>query len=74
MNENDMNLVNAVTFINRTKVEPDPNAKPEPTEITIEEKGSQQGRWLLLGSVGVIVIVMAILLYKVMSGLYNLWF
>ena len=26
MNENDMNLVNAVDFINNTKVEPDPNA------------------------------------------------
>lgn len=74
MNENDMNLVNAVTFINRTKVEPDPNVKPELTEITIEEKRSQQGRWLLLGSMVVIVIVMVILLYKVMSGLYNLWF
>ena len=74
MNENDMNLVNAVTFINRTKVEPDPNAKPELTEIAIEEKRSQQGRWLLLGSMVVIVIVMVILLYKVMSGLYNLWF
>ena len=42
MNENDMNLVNAVDFINNTKVEPDPNAKPEPTEITVEEKRSKQ--------------------------------
>ena len=33
MNENDMNLVNAIEFINETKVEEDPNAKKEPTEI-----------------------------------------
>lgn len=74
MNENDMNLVNAVDFINQTKVEPDPNAKPEPTEITIEEKRSKQGRMLLLGSMGVIGIVILILLFQVVKGIYNLWF
>ena len=74
MNENDMNLVNAVDFINHTKVEPDPNAKPEPTEITVEEKRSKQGRVILLGSIGVIVIAIVVILYKVLSGVYNLWF
>lgn len=74
MNENDMNLVNAVEFINHTKVEPDPNAKPEPTEITVEEKRSKQGRIILLCSMGVIVIAIVVILYKVLSGIYNLWF
>lgn len=74
MNENDMNLVNAVDFINNTKVEPDPNAKPEPTEITVEEKRSKQGRMMLLGSLGVIAVAIVVILYKVLSGLYNLWF
>ena len=74
MNENDMNLVNAVDFINHTKIEPDPNAKPEPTEITIEEKRSKQGRIILLGSMGVIGIVILILLFQVVKGIYNLWF
>lgn len=74
MNENDMNLVNAVDFINKTKVEPDPNAKPEPTEITVEEKRSKQGRMILLGSMGVIAIAIVVILYKVLSGVYNLWF
>ena len=41
MNENDMNLVNAVDFINETKIEEDPNAKKEPTEIKVEEKRSR---------------------------------
>ena len=41
MNENDMNLVNAVDFINQTKVEEDPNVKKEPTEIRVEEKRSK---------------------------------
>lgn len=74
MNENDMNLVNAVDFINKTKVEPDPNAKPEPTEITVEEKRSKRGRVILLGSIGVIAIAIVVILYKVLSGVYNLWF
>ncbi len=42
INENDMNLVNAIEFINRTKVEADPNAKPVPDEITIEQKRSRR--------------------------------
>lgn len=74
MNENDMNLVNAVEFINQTKVEPDPNAKPEPTEITIEEKRSKQGRMVLLGSIIVIGIVIVAILYMIAKGVYNLWF
>ena len=72
MNENDMNLVNAVEFINITKVEPDTNAKPEPTEITIEEKRSKQGRMVLLGSMIVIGIAIVIILFLVSKGIYNL--
>ncbi len=30
INENDANLVAAIEYVNQTKVEPDPNAKPEP--------------------------------------------
>ncbi len=74
MNENDMNLMNAALFINQTKVEPDPNAKPEPVEITVEEKRSKQGRMLLLGSMIVIGVVIVVLLYQVTKGIYNLWF
>ena len=74
MNENDMNLVNAVDFINNTKVEPDPNAKPEPTEITIEEKRSKQGRMVLLGSMVVIGIAVVVILYMVTKEIFNLCF
>ena len=74
MNENDMNLVNAVDFINNTKVEPDPDAKPEPTEITIEEKRSKQGRIVLLGSMVVIGIAVVVILYMVTKEIFNLCF
>lgn len=33
INENDANLVAAIEYVNQTKVEPDPNAKPEPEII-----------------------------------------
>lgn len=38
MNENDMNLVNVVDFINNIKVELDLNVKFEFMEIIVEEK------------------------------------
>ena len=42
INENDANLVNAIEFINQTKVEADENAVPEPDEVTIEQKRSRR--------------------------------
>lgn len=38
MNENDANLLSAIDFINETKEIEEPDAKPQPTEITIIEK------------------------------------
>lgn len=73
MNENDMNLVNAVDFINQTKVEVDPNAKPEPTEITVEEKRSKGNRIALQVSMGIIAIIMLVLLFQMAKGIYNLF-
>ena len=71
MNENDANLINAIDFINVTKEVEDPNAKPQPTEITIVEKRSLRAK-ILLG-IGVIVlgiVIVASLIY-VISELYN---
>lgn len=73
MNENDMNLVNAVDFINQTKVEVDPNAKPEPTEIIVEEKRSKGSRIALQVSMGIIAIIMLLLLFQMAKGIYNLF-
>lgn len=74
MNENDMNLVNAVDFINETKVEEDPNAKKEPTEIKVEEKRSKQGRIALMCSIGVTSVAAIFALYVVIRELINLFF
>lgn len=73
MNENDMNLVNAVDFINNTKIEVDANLNLEPTEITIEEKRSKQGRMILLGSMIIIGIIILVLLFQIARGVYYLF-
>ena len=74
MNENDMNLVTAIDFIDQTKVEEPVNQKPEPTEITIEEKRSKRAK-ILLG-IGIVVLsaaIVAILIYVGME-IYDLCF
>lgn len=55
MNENDANLVNAIDFINETKIVEEENAKPEPTEITIIEKRPLRMKVLL--GVSILVLV-----------------
>ncbi|WP_321331525.1 hypothetical protein [uncultured Bacteroides sp.] len=58
MNENDANLINAIEFINDTKVVEEENQKPQPTEITIIEKRSLRTKILLI--CGIVVLSVAI--------------
>ena len=74
MNENDMNLVNAVDFINQTKIEEEPGAKKEPKEIKVEEKRSKQGRIALLCSIAVTGTAAVIALYLAVRAVINLFF
>jgi hypothetical protein len=73
MNENDMNLMNAMDFVNRTKMEPDPNAKPEPTEITVEEKRSRQGKMILAGGIAVVGLAIVVVVYFIWREISALW-
>lgn len=74
MNENDMNLMNAIDFINQTKKEAEPDNKPKPTEVTIEEKRTKKTKMLLLG--GIIILSVAIISILIYIGMriYNLCF
>ena len=74
MNENDMNLLNAIDFINETKQEEDPHAKKEPTEIKVEEKRSKQGRRVLLASIAVTAVGAAVALYVTVRQIIDLFF
>ncbi len=57
INENDANLVAAVEYVNQTKIEPDPNAKPEPEVI----KETDQKRLTQVKIMRVAMIVLGIL-------------
>ena len=74
INENDRNLVSAIDFINQTKIEVDPNAKPEPTEITVEEKRSRKAKIMLLVSIVVLAIAVIAMIAVVVRDIYNLCF
>ena len=67
INENDANLVSAIDFINQTKVEADPNAKPEEEEIPEEVKQSQQRSLTLKIVMGVVAAV------GLAAAAYALW-
>lgn len=74
MNENDMNLVSAIDFINQTKQEIDPNEKPQPTEITIEEKRSRRAKIALIAGITVGILLALLVGYGIGRDVYYLFF
>ena len=74
MNVNDMNLVNAVEFINQTKIEEDPNAKKEPTEIKVEEKRSKKERIILICLISVAGVGAVVCLVLTVKFIIDLFF
>lgn len=71
MNENDANLINAIEFINETKV-PEEEDIPQPKEITVIEKRSLRTKILLITGIVILAVsILAIFIY-VVSQLYNL--
>lgn len=73
MNENDANLINAIDFINETKLLEEENKNPQPTEITIIEKRSLRVKLLLI--VGIVCISITLIGAFIYIGLqlYNLF-
>lgn len=72
INENDMNLVNAIEFINQTKVEVDPNAKPQKEEVTIEEKRSRKYVYALRIGMFIVFVGACALLVWISWSIYQL--
>lgn len=59
INENDANLINAIDFINDTKLAEDENQKPQPTEITVIEKRSLRAKIIL--TCGILILALSII-------------
>lgn len=57
LGEKDGNLLTALSFINKTREVEDPNAVPQPTEITVVEKPSLKSRLILYGLMGLCALV-----------------
>ena len=72
INENDMNLVNAIAFINQTKVENMPVEEVIKPELSEEDQRSQKARSLLKALIAVIGVISAALFVYIVYTLYML--
>ena len=71
INENDRSLVNAIEYINQTKLE-EPEQKPQPEVIVVEEKRSKIAKWTLIGAIVLASLVLVGVLVYVGYRIYML--
>ena len=72
INENDANLVSAVDFINRTKIEVPVSNEPEKLQLTAEEQRTQKSRMMLKTAIGVICGISVVLFGYIAYCVYEL--
>ncbi len=74
INENDMNLIAAIDFVNKTKVEDVAPAIPVTEEIVVKEGRSKQERVLLLCGIIALGLCGVVALYVALSRIIHLFF
>ncbi|MBP5338129.1 MAG: hypothetical protein J6Z14_02330 [Prevotella sp.] len=72
LGENDANLVSAIDFINRTKVELPPSEQVVKTELTEEEKQTKKSRTTLKTAIAVLCIAAAVLFGYIIYSVIDL--
>jgi len=72
INENDMNLVNAVQFINETKQENQPTTERVEPKLTEKEVRSQRSRTVLKWSIGLLAVACAVCFIYILYHAYLL--
>lgn len=72
MNENDLNLVNAINFIDQTKLDAQPSEERIAPQLSNEEKRSMIGRKYIKAAVGLIVVAVMLLIAYVVYRAYML--
>ena len=72
INENDMNLVNAIEFINQTKLENVPTEVVEKPQLSEEDQRSQKMRRILKVVISVLVAASVLLFAYVVYTAYQL--
>lgn len=71
LNENDANLITAISFIEDTKQEIEANVMLQPIEVTVLEKRSLQQKILLGVGVLILSVILIVLLIYIFSHVYN---
>ena len=72
INENDANLVSAVDFINKTKIETPVNEQMVKPQLTAEEQRTKNSRIALKVSIGVICFACVVLFGYIAYCVYDL--
>lgn len=72
INENDANLVNAIDFINQTKLENQPTEETVKPQLSEEDQRSQKIRRVLKFVIGGVITISALLLCYVIYSIYQL--
>ncbi len=74
INENDMNLINAIDFINKTKIEVQTPAEPVVQEVVVKEGRSKQAKILIVCGIVLLGVLGAIAIYVAISEVVQLFF
>ena len=74
INENDMNLINAIDFINKTKVEVAAPAEPVTQEIVVKEGRSQEQKVLIIAGMVMLGLMGLGALYVAICEIIQLFF
>ena len=70
LDENDMNLVNAIHFIDQTKLEGQPTEERIVPKLTDDDKRSRKNRIAIKTVLWILAVLMAALLAYI---IYNMW-
>lgn len=74
LNENDMNLVTAIDFVNQTKTEEDLTEKQPQEEVSIDEKGSRLQKRIFGLGIAVVVVFIILVLSFIIEHVCDLFF
>ena len=74
INENDMNLINAIDFINKTKIEVVAPAEPQVQEIVVKKGRSSQQKMLIITGIALLGLLGAVAIYVAISEIIQLFF
>ena len=72
INENDLNLVNAIQFIDKTKIENQPDTERIVPELTEADKRTKQTRVALKTVIWTIAICVAAIMVYIVYSLYDM--